>query len=55
MPIPGTRNVSRLDENALAAHIRLDAGRRERVDALLAEHAVAGTRYPAAQMGSVNV
>jgi aryl-alcohol dehydrogenase-like predicted oxidoreductase len=55
VPIPGTRSVSRLDENALAAHIHFDAGRRERINALLAEHAVAGTRYPAAQMGSVNV
>ena len=55
VPIPGTRSVSRLDENALAAHIRFDAGRRERINALLAQHAVAGTRYPAAQMGSVNV
>ncbi|WP_457419132.1 aldo/keto reductase [Roseateles sp. P5_E7] len=55
VPIPGTRSIARLDENALAAHIRFDAGRRERIAALLAQHAVAGTRYPAAQMGSVNV
>ena len=54
VPIPGTRSVSRLDENALAAHIHLDAGRRERIQALLAAHAVAGTRYPAAQMSALN-
>lgn len=54
IPIPGTRSMARLDENALAAHVRLDAGRRERIHALLAAHAVAGTRYPAVQMGAVN-
>jgi len=55
VPIPGTRSITRLDENAQAARIHLDAGRRERIAALLAAHAIEGTRYPAAQMGSVNV
>lgn len=55
IPIPGTRSTLRLDENARAAAIHFDDGRRARIAALLAEHAVAGTRYPAAQMGSVNV
>ncbi|RZL35973.1 MAG: aldo/keto reductase [Rubrivivax sp.] len=55
VPIPGTRSIARLDENARAAHIHFDAGRRARIDALLAAHAVAGTRYPAAQMAAVNV
>jgi aryl-alcohol dehydrogenase-like predicted oxidoreductase len=55
VPIPGTRSTTRLDENALAAHIRFDAVRRERIHALLAAHAVAGTRYPAAQMSALNV
>jgi len=55
IPIPGTRRIARLDENAHATLIHLDAGRRGRIDALLARYAVAGTRYPAAQMGSVNV
>ncbi|MBL8279565.1 MAG: aldo/keto reductase [Pelomonas sp.] len=55
IPIPGTRSLLRLDENARAAAIHFDDGRRARIAALLAEHAVAGTRYPAAQMGSVNV
>jgi aryl-alcohol dehydrogenase-like predicted oxidoreductase len=55
IPIPGTRSIARLDENALAAHIQLDNGRRDRIATLLAAHAVAGTRYPAAQMGNVNV
>lgn len=55
VPIPGTRSIKRLDENALASHIHFDAGRRERIEALLAAHMVAGTRYPAAQMSAVNV
>jgi aryl-alcohol dehydrogenase-like predicted oxidoreductase len=55
IPIPGTRSVARLQENALAVHIRLDRGRRDRLAALLAAHPVAGTRYPAAQMGTVNL
>jgi aryl-alcohol dehydrogenase-like predicted oxidoreductase len=54
VPIPGTRSIARLDENALAARIQLDTGRRERISALLAAHAVAGTRYPAAQMSALN-
>jgi aryl-alcohol dehydrogenase-like predicted oxidoreductase len=54
VPIPGTRSTARLDENAQAAHIRFDDGRRARIEALLAAHAVAGTRYPAAQMGALN-
>jgi aryl-alcohol dehydrogenase-like predicted oxidoreductase len=55
IPIPGTRSPERLQQNALAAHIRLDDGRRARLAALLDAHAVAGTRYPAVQMKTVNV
>ena len=55
VPIPGTRRIARLDENAAAARIRLDDAELQRIDAVLAEHAVAGARYPAAGMTSVNV
>jgi len=55
VPIPGTRSIARLDENAAAANLRFGAAQRERIETLLAMHAVAGTRYPEAQMGSVNV
>ena len=54
VPIPGTRKPSRLDENAAAARIQLDATELQRIDDVLATHAVAGTRYPAAGMNSVN-
>jgi aryl-alcohol dehydrogenase-like predicted oxidoreductase len=54
VPIPGTRHVSRLDENAAAARIRLTAQDLQRIGAVLAEYAVAGPRYPAVGMASVN-
>ncbi|KQY55202.1 aldo/keto reductase [Lysobacter sp. Root494] len=55
VPIPGTRRITRLDENAGAALIDLGDAELQRIDAVLATHAVAGTRYPAAGMASVNV
>jgi len=54
VPIPGTRRVSRLDENAGAARIDLTVGELRRLDEVLATHEVAGTRYPAAGMANVN-
>ncbi len=55
VPIPGTRRIERLDENAAAAAISLDADDLRRIDEVLAAQPVAGTRYPAAVMGNVNV
>lgn len=55
VPIPGTRKASRLDENAQAALIALSAEELARIDEVLARFEVAGTRYPAASMSSVNV
>ncbi|MEZ0470318.1 aldo/keto reductase [Luteimonas salinilitoris] len=54
VPIPGTRRIERLDENAAAARLRLEPEDLARIDSLLAEHQIAGTRYPEAQMDSVN-
>jgi aryl-alcohol dehydrogenase-like predicted oxidoreductase len=54
VPIPGTRRIARLDENAGAARIRLDAAELQAIEDVLAGHAVAGTRYPAAGMAAVN-
>ena len=34
VPIPGTRKVARIDENAHATQIRLDAARLRRIDEL---------------------
>ena len=54
VPIPGTRRIARLDENAAAARIRLDANELQHLDEVLDAHAVAGTRYPANGMAAVN-
>jgi len=54
VPIPGTRKISRLDENAGAASIRLTGEELQRIEGVLARHEVAGMRYPAAGMANVN-
>ncbi|MGH8254957.1 MAG: aldo/keto reductase [Steroidobacteraceae bacterium] len=55
VPIPGTRHVSRLDENAAATRLQLRDQDLQRIRSVLDENAVAGTRYPAAGMATVNV
>jgi aryl-alcohol dehydrogenase-like predicted oxidoreductase len=55
VPIPGTRSVERLEENAGATGITLTAAELQQLDEVLARHAVAGERYPSAAMASVNV
>jgi aryl-alcohol dehydrogenase-like predicted oxidoreductase len=54
VPIPGTRQIARLDENAAAARITLSVEALQRLDAALNGVVVAGTRYPAAGMANVN-
>jgi len=55
VPIPGTRRIARLEENAAAASITLTRSEERRIDEVLASRTVAGTRYPAAAMANVNV
>lgn len=55
VPIPGTRSVARLDENAGAARVRLSARELERINGVLTGTSVAGKRYVEAGMDSVNV
>ena len=55
VPIPGTRRISRLDENVGAIRIRLSDEELERIDQVLSTNAVVGTRYPEAGMASVNL
>jgi aryl-alcohol dehydrogenase-like predicted oxidoreductase len=45
VPIPGTRRVQRLEENAEAAEVQLTAGQLERVDELFPPGVTAGDRY----------
>jgi aryl-alcohol dehydrogenase-like predicted oxidoreductase len=52
--IPGTRRIERLDENAGAARIALTDVEQQRIDQVLTQHDVAGTRYPEAGMATVN-
>jgi aryl-alcohol dehydrogenase-like predicted oxidoreductase len=53
VPIPGTRSISRLDENAAATGLALAADELHRIGRLLASSAVAGTRYLPAGMDLV--
>jgi aryl-alcohol dehydrogenase-like predicted oxidoreductase len=54
VPIPGTRKTERLDENAAATALVLNDGERKAIAEVLASHAVAGERYPAASMALLN-
>ena len=54
VPIPGTRHVSRLDENAAATRLSLTDPDLQQIRDVLAEYTVSGTRYPAAGMATVN-
>jgi aryl-alcohol dehydrogenase-like predicted oxidoreductase len=55
VPIPGTRRIERLEENAAATRIALTADELERIDEVLRSTPVAGTRYPEANMSLVNL
>jgi aryl-alcohol dehydrogenase-like predicted oxidoreductase len=54
VPIPGTRHIGRLEQNAGAAEIELESGDLERIDAIAPVGAAAGSRYPEAAMHTVD-
>jgi aryl-alcohol dehydrogenase-like predicted oxidoreductase len=54
VPIPGTRSLKRLEENAAGADIVLDAAARAAIDAVFPRGAAAGERYDADSMKLVN-
>lgn len=54
IPIPGTRRLPRLEQNAAAADIVLTQATQARLDALFAHGAVAGARYDADGMRLVD-
>jgi aryl-alcohol dehydrogenase-like predicted oxidoreductase len=54
VPIPGTTRRARLEENAAAAAMRIDAEAVARLDAIAPKGAAAGERYPEAGMRAVN-
>jgi aryl-alcohol dehydrogenase-like predicted oxidoreductase len=54
VPIPGTRSIKRLKENALAVMVRLGDAHLERLYGILREQPVAGERYAAASMATID-
>jgi aryl-alcohol dehydrogenase-like predicted oxidoreductase len=54
IPIPGTRKLSRLEENIAATEIVLSPADLAAIDAIAPVGAAAGTRYPAERMAMVN-
>jgi aryl-alcohol dehydrogenase-like predicted oxidoreductase len=54
IPIPGTKRMKYLEENAAAARITLTPDDLERIDAAIPQNAAAGTRYPESGMQAVN-
>ena len=54
VPIPGTKRLTYLEENLAAADLRLDATQVARLDAALAPGKVAGPRYNAKVMATVD-
>jgi aryl-alcohol dehydrogenase-like predicted oxidoreductase len=54
VPIPGTRRIARVEENAAAAQVALSADERTDLDALAARVGVRGDRYNEMHMGLVD-
>ncbi len=54
VPIPGTKKVARLEENAGALDVRLSPDDLAQLDDIAPHGVAAGTRYPEAMMGMVN-
>ena len=55
VPIPGTRRRKYLEENVGALDVHLTPDDLSRINAAAPADAVAGTRYPEAAMGNVNI
>jgi aryl-alcohol dehydrogenase-like predicted oxidoreductase len=53
VPIPGTRSIKRLKENALSVMVRLGDAQLERLYGILRERPVSGARYPASSMVTI--
>lgn len=54
VPIPGTKRLQYLEENARALEVTLDDAERELIERTFGVGAVAGTRYPEAAMAALN-
>jgi aryl-alcohol dehydrogenase-like predicted oxidoreductase len=54
IPIPGTKRIKYLEQNAAAVHIKLTLEEMKQIDAIIPAGAAAGMRYPEAGMKAVN-
>jgi aryl-alcohol dehydrogenase-like predicted oxidoreductase len=54
VPIPGSRRIERLQENAAATHIQLTESDLHRLDLIAPVGAAVGTRYPEPMMAALN-
>lgn len=54
VPIPGTRSIKRLKENAFSVAVRLGEAQLERLYGILRERPVTGARYAAASMAAID-
>jgi aryl-alcohol dehydrogenase-like predicted oxidoreductase len=54
VPIPGSRRIERLVENAAATHIRLSENDLHRLELIAPVGAAVGTRYPEPMMAALN-
>jgi aryl-alcohol dehydrogenase-like predicted oxidoreductase len=55
IPIPGTKSVKHLEDNAGAVAVKLSAADLSEIDRLIPPGAASGTRYPEAQMPSLRI
>jgi aryl-alcohol dehydrogenase-like predicted oxidoreductase len=53
-PIPGTKRVKYLEENAGAADVKLSTGDLAKINSVFPSDAVKGTRYPESSMAALN-
>jgi aryl-alcohol dehydrogenase-like predicted oxidoreductase len=54
VPIPGTRKISRLEENVAASDIELTTDELRKLDEIFPMGAASGTRYPEAAMQAID-
>jgi len=55
VPIPATRQISRIDENAAAARVKLESVHLDRLEKAFPPGVTAGTRYPEKQMPNMGL
>ena len=53
-PIPGTKRIKYLDENAGALNVTFTNAELDEINNIFPKNAAAGLRYPEQMMGSIN-